>query len=115
MGGIAQSSVQKGNITFVCPPNTIQMLKSKLKVKLFLPPTHGFNLASHLILETHRWNVAPHSSVFFVVTALRLRVEFAVCDGFFKARAVDFVEMNRTHTWGRKRRKGSLPSAHATV
>lgn len=131
MGERAQSSVRKGSIIRICPPDTIQMLKSKWKVKRFLPCTaregrrcsrvkpphraHRFNLGSHLILETHGWDVASHGSVFLVVTTLRLRVEFAVREGFFKARAVDFVEMNRTHAWGRKRRKGSLPSARATV
>lgn len=65
----------------------------------------GSRLASHLILETHGRDVASHSSIFFVVTALRLRVEFAVRDRFLKARTVNFVEMNRTHALGEKRRK----------
>lgn len=53
--------------------------------------TRHLYLASHLILETHRRNVAPHSSILFVVAALRLHVELAVRDGFLEARAVDFI------------------------
>lgn len=40
-----------------------------------------------------------------MVTALRLRVELAVRDRFFKARTVNFVEMNWPHALGKKGRK----------
>lgn len=41
------------------------------------------NLTSHLILETHGWNVAPYSSIFLMITTQRLCIELAVRDGFF--------------------------------
>lgn len=80
-------------------------------------PCHPYPgpLASHLVLKTHGRNVAPHSSILLVVAALRLHVELAVRDGFLKARAVDFVEMNWTHAFGRGEKEKVLSPARATV
>lgn len=48
----------------------------------------------HLFLEAHDGDVASHTSVFLVVAALRLRVEFAVYDGLLGPRALDLIEVD---------------------
>lgn len=48
----------------------------------------------HLFLEAHDGDIASHSSVFLVVAALRLCVEFAVYDGLLGPRTLDLIEVD---------------------
>lgn len=53
----------------------------------------------HLLLEAHGGDIASHTSVFLMVAALRLGIEFAVYDGLLIPRALDFIEMDGSYPW----------------
>lgn len=57
----------------------------------------------HLLLEAHGGDVTSHTSIFLMVAALRLSIEFAVYDGLFIPRALNFIEMDGSYPWGRKK------------
>lgn len=56
---------------------------------------------AHLFLEAHGRDVTPHTSIFLVVAALRLGIEFAVYEGLLIPGALNFVEVDGSYPWGR--------------